>query len=643
MTWGKPQLAGPLALAAIVRLAHMGALAARDPLFRDPVVDAWFHAHQASLILAKGWLLPGIGAYYKGPLYSYVLAALFSIFGSEGGVIAARLLSVVCGCLSVLLVARIADTLSGPGAAWCAGIATALYGTAVYYDATLLLVPLVTVGLLAAAERMIAAAASEDRAAVAVRLAVAGAFLGLVTITRANGVLAIAAASAWAAYEARRGRWPLTPAWRAAALVAVPALVVVAPVTARNAVLERDPVLVSWNGGINLFMGNDPAFDQASGNWHPDHSWMRLYDAPKGIGLTRGAEHQRFFLRQSIGRALEAPARQAGILLHKARLYLCPYEVQNNRRIGEAKERSPVLALLMAGDGLVTLPLALYGPLIVAGLVIGARRSVTRALPLLVLASAWAITPILFFNTARFRLPSIVLLIPAAAIGWCAVHDIGLPALRMRLAVSMALIVAAGAAGWSAYPQAPALPPSDVEHLADVAQRKGDLAEEMRLRRRAIELEPLSPMPRIRLGDRMRTAGRFDEAIEQYDAVLSVAGRAADWYNAARRSTAISHFGAGRFDEAAGVFRRYIDSRPDAPMTGSRPDFHLRGMPPLMACTARLGLADVEIARGAKGLAVAELSRVMTDCEASPGRVDRAQAKLRDLARESAGSPGEEP
>ena len=49
--------------------------------------------------------------------------------------------------------------------------------------------------------------------------------------------------------------------WRAGWMVLLPATLVIAPVTARNAVLERDPVIVSWNGGINLFMGDDPGFE----------------------------------------------------------------------------------------------------------------------------------------------------------------------------------------------------------------------------------------------------------------------------------------------------------------------------------------------------------------------------------------------
>ncbi|MDH3285901.1 MAG: hypothetical protein OEQ13_14305, partial [Acidobacteriota bacterium] len=121
----------PTALAALVRLSHLAFVAARDPLFLHAVADSYYHVHEARQILTEGWLLPGLGAFYKGPLYSYVLAILFAVFGETAGVVAGRLLSVALGCGSVFLVARIAERLSGKTAAWIAGVFAALYGTSV--------------------------------------------------------------------------------------------------------------------------------------------------------------------------------------------------------------------------------------------------------------------------------------------------------------------------------------------------------------------------------------------------------------------------------------------------------------------------------------------------------------------------------
>lgn len=348
-------LLAPTLLAAVVRLGHLGFLAARDPLFREPVVDAWFHAHQALQIVDAGWLLPGTGAFYKGPLLSYLFAVLFSFFGPQTGVIALRLVNVVLGIAVVFLAARIAERLGGRRAAWIAGLATALYGMAVYFDATLLQPPLLSLLLLAAGERLLVARGADQPER---PLAAAGLLLGLLTITRGEGLLSVALAALWAAVVSSRRAWEKLSPLRAAALVVVPAVLVVAPVTVRNAVLERDPVVLSWNGGINFFMGNDPAFEQVSGNWHPDLAWMRLYDAPKMLGLTRGADHQRFFLRQAAWAIVHHPVRTAGLWLEKAALLFTGYEISDNQRIYEGRDKSPVLAALLWRWGPIAFPLA---------------------------------------------------------------------------------------------------------------------------------------------------------------------------------------------------------------------------------------------------------------------------------------------
>jgi 4-amino-4-deoxy-L-arabinose transferase-like glycosyltransferase len=624
----------PAASAALLRLLHYVFNLRADPLFFDPVVDARFHANQARTILESGWLLPGTGAFYKGPLYSYVLAPLFSVFGETAGVALGRLLSLALGTVTVACLAWLAGRLAGRLAAWIAGLAAALYGTAIHFDATLLLVPVVTVLLVLAGERL-------DRARGQARpelpLAVAGALLGLVTITRANGLLVILAAAAWALLLARR-RWEGLPGWRAAALVALPALLVIAPVTARNAVLERDPVLVSWNGGINLFMGNDPAFDQGSGNWNPDLAWMRLYDAPDQMGLTRGSEHQRFFVGQTVARAADEPGWTLAVLARKAGLLFTAYEIPNNRRFEDARARSPVLAVLMADGGPVALPWSLFAPLIAAGLVLAAGRGLRlHEQPLLWLAASWAITPVLFFNTARYRLPAVLLLIPLAAAGWARLAEVRPTAGRaVAAAVVAAAVLLVGAA---TVPARPALPLSDEIHLAARAERRGDDAEALRWLEEAVARDPSDPFARMRLADHLRTRRRCTKALEHYRAVRARPELAADWHNAAMRSEARCLAALRRDDAAIDLYRRFLAGDPDRPVTEGRPDFHLRGTPPLVACEHRIELAVALDQAGRRAQAVAELGRVIEVCGDAEPIAAEARRRLAVMAGQAPAGP----
>ena len=269
------------------------------------------------------------------------------------------------------------------------------------------------------------------------------------------------------------GRWPGSPtSWLSPIVPAAPGMftswtvLTIAPVTTRNAILEHDPVLISWNGGINLFMGNDAGFDQTSGQWHPDLAWMRLYYAPPLMGGTVRADHQRFFLHQTRLMFQAEPGAVIQRMCRKAALLLTDYEIPNNQRIDEARTYSPVLALLVWQGRWWGAPFGWAAPLIAVGLVFAWRRVPGGPLACCLLALSWAIVPVLFFNTARYRLPIVLLLLPVAAAGWVQWRrSRGLAAV-----VTGTIVVLVGSV---TIPVDPRLPPSDALNLADVAEREG--------------------------------------------------------------------------------------------------------------------------------------------------------------------------
>ncbi len=612
----------PALVAAAIRLVHLAFLAINDPLFTKPVVDAWFHWDEARRILQDGWLLSGEGAFYKGPFYSYVLAVVRAVFGDPGGVVAGRVLNVVMGSAAVALLARLAGKWAGPRASWLAGIVAAVYGTSIYYDTTLLQ-PAITALL------MLGTASVLDEAARSVApdrwLAAAGVLLGLLTITRGEGLVALLMVTAWAAGKTFHADWQQLSRLRAMALVLVPGVLTIAPVTTRNAILEHDPVLISWNGGINLFMGNDAGFDQTSGQWHPDLAWMRLYYAPPLMGGTVRADHQRFFLHQTRLMFQAEPGAVIQRMCRKAALLLTDYEIPNNQRIDEARTYSPVLALLVWQGRWWGAPFGWAAPLIAVGLVFAWRRVPGGPLACCLLALSWAIVPVLFFNTARYRLPIVLLLLPVAAAGWVQWRrSRGLAAV-----VTGTIVVLVGSV---TIPVDPRLPPSDALNLADVAEREGRPAEALKWREKAVSDEPHDPFAQIRLGDSLRLSNRCDEAMAHYEVVYEDRRLAADWRNAATRSIARCLALTGRFADAEIWFRRFIDANPDVPITDGRADFHLRGVPPLTACDGRLDLGTVLQARGKTDEAIAEWVKITTDCAESDALVHRAQERLQKVS-----------
>lgn len=87
-------------------------------------------------------------AFYKAPLYPYLLAGLRALFGDA--MLPAALLQCLASSLSAALLVRLGGRLFGPPAGLAAGLLFALYAPAIHFDAVLLRGPwIVLVSLLA--------------------------------------------------------------------------------------------------------------------------------------------------------------------------------------------------------------------------------------------------------------------------------------------------------------------------------------------------------------------------------------------------------------------------------------------------------------------------------------------------------------
>jgi tetratricopeptide (TPR) repeat protein len=274
--------------------------------------------------------------------------------------------------------------------------------------------------------------------------------------------------------------------------------------------------------------------------------------------------------------------------------------------------------------------------LIAAGLVLAAGNGWLSRSPLPWLAAAWALTPVLFFHTARYRLPAVLLLVPLAAAGWSLLF-VERPS-RRRAALAAAVAVAVLLAGGVTVPADPTLPLSDEIHLAARAERNGDDAAARRWLEVAVAREPQDPFARMRLGDHLRTRRLCEQALPHYRAVQGQAELAADWHNAALRSEARCLAGLGRHEEATARYREFLNRDPDCPVTDGRPDFHLRGVPPLVACEHRIELAVTLELAGQREVAVAELAKVIETCADAPPIAAEARRRLAEMAGEAGAS-----
>ncbi|HEX7077432.1 MAG TPA: tetratricopeptide repeat protein [Candidatus Eisenbacteria bacterium] len=378
------------AIAVAARLLHL--FAVYDTVwFQVPIIDAATY-DAAARAIAAGHGHPD-RIFWQAPGYSYFLGALHAMTG--GSVFAPRIVQTLLGGATAVLTARIGALLFGRGVGLAAGYGAAVYGTLVYFDGQLL-TPTLGIPLLLAAVWL---ALRAERARNDARLwSGAGAMTGLAALVIGNA-LVLAPLFAWRAGR----RW-----WVVLASTAIAIL----PVTMRNVARGGEPVLVSSNAGINLYIGNNPRYDETVGV-RPDLQWKRLSSEPLQFGIKGPSAGSTYFARRVLRYAAGDPAGFVALQAKKGRLLLGGNEIFRDQAIYPERRESPLLAALLWKIPGAAFPFGLLLPLASIGLAAGARRA-----PLLTATIAvYALSVLAFFITARYRLPLVPLLLVFGAEG----------------------------------------------------------------------------------------------------------------------------------------------------------------------------------------------------------------------------------
>jgi len=517
-------------LALALRVAHVLALRG-SPYFTRPVLDAGTY-HEAALALVRGDGYPD-AVFWQPPGYPFFLALVYAVAGP--GFLAPRLVQAVLGALTAVLTYAIGARAFGPRVGLVAGLAVAGYGTLIYYDGELLApalgIPLMLVAVLFA----VRAGAPGGRT---VWLA-AGLYTGLTSLVTASALLLV---PVMAIFARRRAGW-----------VVLGAALAVAPVTLRNWTEGRELVLVSSNGGINLFVGNNPRYDDMVA-MRPGRDWQALLRAPRQYGVVGAAAASRFFVDRVVAYARTDPLGFAALQAKKVRLLLGGDEILRNQAIYPVRADSPVLRLLLWKIPGLAFPFGLLLPPAVLGLVVGARRAPFLAVVVLVLAGG----VVAFFVTARYRAPLVPLLCVFAAEG-----------LRWLVAAAWwkrwaAIALLAGVyllANLGQGPMPARMNPDAEFGLATWLEREGHRAEATALYAEVARENPTYWDAWERLSRALRAEGRSREADA---ALLTAEGIVPEFFDTLLVLAAIDAE-QGRWTEAADRYRRALSLEPDDP------------------------------------------------------------------------------
>ena len=234
----------------VTALAYRGlcfAVAGEHVLLRYPVVDAQYHDAQAQRMAAGDWIGHSQDDVFKPPLYPAYVALHYVLLGRHIALV--QWSQFLLGTLSAVLLALLATRLAGPGTGRLAGLLAALYPPFVFFELQLL-TPALTLFLNVVALLLLLSPAPHGRW----RLLGAGLLLGLSAGVRSDVLLPTVLALFYLLCAGNDMPWRRRVTQ--AAVVCAGVVLVILPITVRNAYLTGQLIPISSNGGINLYTGN---------------------------------------------------------------------------------------------------------------------------------------------------------------------------------------------------------------------------------------------------------------------------------------------------------------------------------------------------------------------------------------------------
>lgn len=603
-----------LAVALTIRLVHLWLM--RDSPYFDVLLgdangyDAW-----AQRIARGEWI--GSEVFYQAPLYPYFMGLVYTAVGHSP--MAVRIVQAFLGAGSCVFLGLAAHRFFSRGTGLAAGLGLAVYAPAVFFDAliqkSVLDVFFVALSLWLIGRTLDTPGARRDWLAL-------GTAMGGLSLTRENALVFIAVIVAWIL----RRRLPETRArrWSSLGLFAAGLVLVLAPVALRNAAVGGGFYLTTSQFGPNFFIGNNPRADGTYmslrvGRGAPEYERVdatELAEHASGRRLTP-AEVSSYWITRALDFIVSQPAAWLRLEGRKLLLLWNTSEMLDTESQEIHAETSWILRVLgWFGHFGVLVPLALAGAIL--SWPARARVGILHAM-----TAAYAISVLIFYVFARYRLPLVPMLMIFAAYAGTAlagaatdtggIVEIVRPRARTWAAVAAAVLFA----NWPVLSTAQMKAISE-NNLATALHAAGRSTEAMTHFERAIALQPDYAPAYNNMGVAQRAAGQLDRAIDSYRRALAVEGD----YPDAHYNLANALLEKQQPVEAAAHFETALASIPDS--AGVRNNLGIalmaqgRGADAIAAFRAAVA-AEPESARAHRNLGSAL---------ADAGRIDEAIAML---------------
>ena len=533
-------LIGILVLGALIRALYLTEIT-NNLDFYSPGVDALYHDYWARSLATGNWTPPGLSddpqirttPFFRPPGYPYFLALIYLLSGSS--YLAARIVQMLLGLVGVLLAFMLGRRWFGSRVGLIFAAFMSVYWTFIYFEGELLEpVLLVPLSLLLVYELGLWTEKITFR-----RSLLTGVILGLFALVRPNILLFAPVALVWA-FWILRARGDTRPLKAAVLGLALGCALMIAPATIRNYIAARDFVPISSNGGINLYIGNNPAANGRVAGVIPGvGKFETCFDYPQLVRnlerkLGRPLKHSEvseYFSREAAAYVRSHPGDALRLTGLRALLFWGPKEVGHNKEDELERMNSRVLRNI-PGNFAAALSLALIGTALLIldarrrkktkGSAVEARTQYEVFVLVVLLVVVYFASYLPFFVAGRYRAPVVPFLLLLGAYGVERILSFAACRDYVKVALSLVLLVggfALASVNFSGYqPDLAAwhyMRGVDFNNFGKTERAIQEYTE-------ALRVKPDYPPANVNLGLILAEQGKADESVGHFQRVLEV-------------------------------------------------------------------------------------------------------------------------